>query len=271
MRRNALASIFEAGSGHPGGVLSCIDLINYICCENYNKSSDFRFVLSKGHAAPALYAAAVENKWIEFSLLSKLRKINSPLQGHPSVSQTPWAEASTGSLGQGFSVSIGIAMGLNHQNKKTKVYTLLGDGELQEGEIWEGAMCAAHYKLDNLCAIVDYNKLQSDDTNEKIMNIEPLKSKWLSFNWSVIEIDGHDFIKIKEAIDKFKHIKKKPTVIIANTIKGKGVSYMENIPSWHGSVKIRPEELELALRELGTSEKKISKFLNGKIWSGVNE
>ncbi len=271
MRRNVLASIYEAGSGHPGGALSCVDLINFICCENYSKLSNSRFVLSKGHAAPALYAAAVENKWIEFKSLSKLRKINSPLQGHPSVIQTPWVEASTGSLGQGFSVSIGMSMGFKHQKIDTLVYTLLGDGELQEGEIWEGAMCAAHHQLDNLCAIIDYNKLQSDDKNENIMKIEPLKNKLESFNWKVIEIDGHDFDQIKKALDESFNNKEKPLAIIANTIKGKGVSYMENIPSWHGSVKIRPDEFKIALRELQTSEEKIESFLNSKIWSEINE
>lgn len=267
MKRAALVSIFKAGSGHPGGVLSCIDLINYILCENLDKNIDKRFILSKGHAAPALYAAAAENGWIKYSKLLTLRKLGSPLQGHPSVLQTPWAESSTGSLGQGFSFAIGMAMGFRHQDNSTNVCVMLGDGELQEGEIWEGAMCASHYKLGNLCAVIDYNKLQSDDLNENIMGLEPLDKKWQSFNWNVIEIDGHDFNQIEFAFNSIKSISDKPSVIIAHTIKGKGVSFMEDIPAWHGSVKLSSDELEKALRDLETPKEDISKYVEGSIWS----
>tara|TARA_B100001778_G_C18504829_1_gene591370 strand:- start:134 stop:982 length:849 start_codon:yes stop_codon:yes gene_type:complete len=267
MKRAALASIFEAGSGHPGGVLSCIDLINYILCEKLDKNINTKFILSKGHAAPAIYSAAAENGWIKYSELEKLRKLGSPLQGHPSVLETPWVESSTGSLGQGFSFAIGMSMGFRHQNIPSNVYVMLGDGELQEGEIWEGAMCASHYKLGNLCAVVDYNKLQSDDLNENIMGLEPLNKKWQSFNWNVIEIDGHDFNQIESAFNNIKNIFDKPSVIIAHTIKGKGVSFMENIAAWHGSVKLNPDELEKALRDLETPEEDISRYIEGSIWS----
>jgi transketolase len=178
---------------------------------------------------------------------------------------TPWVEASTGSLGQGFSVGIGMAMGFRHQQDPSRVYIVLGDGELQEGEVWEGAMCASHHKLDNLCAIVDYNKLQSDDLNANIMGLEPLRSKWEAFNWHVLEIDGHDFEQIEQAFATAKEIKDKPTVIIAHTIKGNGISFMAGVPAWHGSVKLRPEELEQALDDLGVHPMEISKYINGSI------
>ncbi len=160
-----------------------------------------------------------------------------------------------------------MALGLRHQEESSRVYVMIGDGELQEGEIWEGAMCSAHYKLDNLCVIIDYNKLQSDDYNENIMGLEPLRAKWEAFNWNVIEIDGHDFVRIKQAFEIAKESKGCPSIIIANTIKGKGVSFMEGEPAWHGSVKLRPEELEQALRDLGTPEEDIPAYLDGSIWS----
>jgi len=160
-----------------------------------------------------------------------------------------------------------MAMGFRHQDDYSRVYVMVGDGELQEGEVWEGAMCAAHYKLDNLCAIVDYNKLQSDDYNENIMGLEPLRAKWEAFNWNVLEIDGHNFEQIEQAFVTAKESKDRPTVIIAHTIKGKGVSFMEGVPAWHGSVKLRPEELEQALRDLGTPEEDIPAYLDGSIWS----
>ncbi len=269
MRKMALASIFEAKSGHPGGVLSAIDLVNFILCEKMVSQKNLRFVLSKGHAAPAIYTAAAENGWIKPKLLSQLRKLGSPLQGHPSVLETPWAESSTGSLGQGFSVAIGMAMGFKHQNNSSKVITMVGDGELQEGEIWEGIMCASHYKLNNLCAIIDYNKLQSDDLNKNIMALEPMGKKWESFNWNVIEIDGHNFDDIQLAYDAIQNIDDKPSVIIAHTIKGKGVSFMEGVPAWHGSVKLSSEELEKSLLELGASDKEISSYMDGSIWRSL--
>ena len=270
-RVSSITSIYHAGSGHPGGALSCIDLLVTLFGATSNgelfQSNQDRFVLSKGHATPALYALGAELGWISKSEIPRLRKLGSPLQGHPHVGTTPWVETSTGSLGQGFSVAIGMAMGLRHQDEPLRVYVMLGDGELQEGEVWEGAMCAAHYKLDNLCAIVDYNKLQSDDYNENIMGLEPLRAKWEAFNWNVLEIDGHNFEQIEQAFVTAKASKDRPTVIIAHTIKGKGVSFMEGVPAWHGSVKLRPEEFEQALRDLGTPEEDIPAYLDGSIWS----
>lgn len=262
-RKLSLIAIFFAGSGHPGGALSCADILTYI----YSKiilgeklSSDF--MLSKGHAAPALYATAVTHGLVEKSEIFGLRKLGKVFQGHPHVGTTPWAGASTGSLAQGFSVAVGKALGYQYLKLDRTVYALLGDGELQEGEVWEAAMCAAHYKLHRLCVIVDYNKLQSDDLNENIMAIEPLSKKWEAFNWQVIEIDGHNFQQIESAFTKANAELNKPTVIIAHTIKGKGVSFMEGVPAWHGSVAIKPHELEVALRELGASDTEIGKVLS---------
>lgn len=271
VRADALAAIYHAGSGHPGGTLSCIDLLMSLMGSGISEPSlqpqRDRIVLSKGHACPALYAVASSKGWIPRSEIFRLRKLGSPLQGHPHVGVAPWVETSTGSLGQGFSVAIGMAMGLQYQDYSSRVYVILGDGELQEGEIWEGAMCAAHHKLYNLCAIIDYNKLQSDDSNENIMGLEPLRAKWEAFNWNVLEIDGHDFDQIEQALARSKEIEDRPTVIIAHTIKGRGVSFMEGVPAWHGSVRLRPEELEEALRDLGVPEEDIPAYLDGS--SGV--
>jgi len=221
-----------------------------------------RFILSKGHCAPALYAVAAEVGIIDKSRLNGLRKLNNELQGHTHRGATPWVEASTGSLGQGFSFAIGEAKGLKMQNIDNSVFVMLGDGELQEGEVWEGVMFAGHHQLDNLCAIIDHNKMQSDDLNENIIGLEPLSDKWKSFNWHVIEIDGHNFDEIGKAFDKAKTIRNKPTVIIAHTIKGKGVSYMEGSPAWHGSLKLSTEDLTQALSELGATEEEIKGYIN---------
>lgn len=270
LRRKALESIYHAKSGHPGGVLSCIDLIDFLFSieMNYDKN-DFeelyrdRFILSKGHSAPALYAVAAKVGIISPGRLNGLRKINHELQAHTHRVSTIWAEASTGSLGQGFSFAIGEAKAYKIKSINYRVYTMLGDGELQEGQVWEGAMFSAHHKLDNLCAIVDYNKLQSDDFNENIMGIEPLSEKWSSFGWNVLEIDGHDTTEMKNAFKKAKNFKIKPTIIIAHTIKGKGVSFMENSPTWHGSVKLSVDDLTVALTELGASNEDIMEAING--------
>jgi len=269
IRSNSLISIYHAKSGHPGGVLSSIDLITYLFMKEMKyDSTDFsikerdRFILSKGHCAPALYAIAAEVGIIETSHLNGLRKLNHELQGHTHRGTTPWVEASTGSLGQGFSFAIGEAKGLKMQNIDNRVYVMLGDGELQEGEVWEGVMFAGHHKLDNLCAVIDHNKMQSDDLNENIMGLEPLSDKWKSFNWHVIEIDGHNFDEIGKAFDEARNIKKKPTVIIAHTIKGKGVSYMEGLPAWHGSLKLSTEDLTQALLELGATQEEIKGYIN---------
>ena len=265
----ALKSIFSAESGHPGGVLSSIDIIAYLFKKemnydpkNFKTQSRDRFILSKGHCAPALYAVAAEVGIINKSRLDGLRKLNHELQGHTHRGSTPWVEASTGSLAQGFSFAIGEAKGLKMQNIDNRVYVMLGDGELQEGEVWEGAMFAGHHKLENLCAIVDYNKMQSDDLNKNIMGLEPLTDKWESFNWHVLEIDGHNFDEIENAFKKAKSEKSNPTVIIANTIKGKGISYMEESPAWHGSLKLSKEDLNQALLELGATEKEIKAYIN---------
>jgi len=269
IRINALHSIYLAESGHPGGVLSSIDLITYLFMEemeydkmNFSIKERDRFILSKGHCAPALYAIAAEVGIIEISYLKGLRKLNHKLQGHTHRGTTAWVEASTGSLGQGFSFAIGEAKGLKMQNIKNRVYVMLGDGELQEGEVWEGVMFAGHHKLDNLCAIIDYNKMQSDDLNENIMRLEPLADKWKSFNWHVIEIDGHNLDEIEKAFDEAKNKRNKSTVIIAHTIKGKGVSYMEGSPAWHGSLKLSIEDLTQALLELGATEEEIKGYIN---------
>jgi transketolase len=280
LRIGSLVAIYHAGSGHPGGALSAADLMAYISSQlvtwparetasNTALTQD-RFVLSKGHSCPVLYAAAAEAGIIEHKLLATFRKMGSALQGHPHVLDAPWVETSTGSLGQGFSTAVGMALGLRYQHSEARVYAMLGDGELQEGEVWEAAMCAGHYELDNLCAVVDYNKLQSDDQNENIMGLAPLKAKWEAFRWHAMEIDGHNFEEIKSAFDEAKTMKAKPTVIIANTVKGKGVSFMEGSPLWHGSVKLRDEELTQALGELGIAEQEARRYLDGSIWQNGN-
>ena len=243
-----ISSIYHAGSGHPGGSLSCADILAALFGAELNvwpSSADDpsrdRFVLSKGHAAPALYAIAAHHGFCDKKAALALRKYGSRFQGHPHIGDLPWVETSTGSLGQGFSVALGMAMGLKLQNSPARVYALLGDGELQEGEVWEAAMCAAHHKLDNLCAIIDYNKLQSDARNEAIMRLEPLAAKWRAFDWAVAEIDGHDIRALLTTLRRAGATRERPSeVIIAHTVKGKGVPYMENIPAWHGSGETSP-------------------------------
>jgi transketolase len=271
IRRLSVAAIYHAGSGHPGGSLSCADILavlygtvlNLPHDDHPNSERDL-FVLSKGHAAPALYAT-----WAAFGLMARaealtLRKLGSRAQGHPHVLDCPLAESSTGSLGQGFSVSIGMAMGLRLQGRSPRVYTLLGDGEMQEGEVWEGAMCAAHYGLANLCAVIDYNKLQSDDRNAAIMGLEPLAQKWRAFGWNTLEINGHDIGGILAAFEAARNERTLPTIIIAHTTKGKGVPYMEDHPQWHGSVKLTPEQITAALAALDTDPAKAEGLLNGR-------
>jgi transketolase len=269
IRCHALAAIFHAGSGHPGGALSCAELLACLYGAELNvwptgldDPLRDRFVLSKGHAAPALYAAGAEFGFCEPAEALSLRKLGSKFQGHPHVLDLPFAETSTGSLGQGFSVALGMALGLKKLKSDARVYTLLGDGELQDGEVWEAAMCAAHHRLDNLCAIIDYNKLQSDDSNDNIMKLEPLAAKWSAFGWAVAEIDGHDIAAILSAFRSAAVTLGAPTVIIAHTVKGKGVPAMENIPAWHGSVKMTREQTEESLRALGGSAEEIEELLN---------
>jgi len=267
IRKNLLFQIFHARSGHPGGSLSCVELLTYLYSCEIGKNKDTRLILSKGHAAPAWYAVAAEFGQVNKNELISFRKLGSKLQGHPHVLSTSWVNTSTGSLGQGFSVSVGMALGMRYQNNIDHVFVLLGDGELQEGEVWEAAMSASHFGLNNLCAIIDYNKLQSDNYNKNIMGLEPLTSKWKAFNWNAIEINGHDFNEIGGAIDEAKSTKDGPTVIIANTVKGKGISFMEDAPLWHGSVTMREEELRQALVELNAPDSEIAKYIDGSIWS----
>jgi transketolase len=269
-RRHAIAAIYHAGSGHPGGAMSSADIMACLFGAELNLWPDSiddpdrdRFVLSKGHGAPTLYAVAAHYGLCNAREALRLRRFGSPFQGHPHVGDLPWVETSTGSLGQGFSVALGMAMGLKIQRRVPRVYTLLGDGELQEGEVWEAAMCAAHHRLDNLCVVIDYNKLQSDDRNSNIMALEPLAAKWRAFEWAVAEIDGHDIPAILSTLRRAAATHGRPSVIIAHTIKGKGVPYMENVPQWHGSVKLTPEQADEALRALGASREEIKEWLDG--------
>jgi transketolase len=253
IRRIAVSLIAGAGSGHPGSCLSAADLIAALYFEEmrFDGTARDRFVLSKGHACPALYAALHLQGAFDRAALGSFRRLGGLLQGSPTTT-IPGIDATCGSLGQGFSIALGLALGL--RGSDARVFVMLGDGELQEGEIWEGAMAAGHYQLGNLCAIVDYNKMQSDDLNERIMRLEPLDAKWRAFNWHAITIDGHDFDAIAAAFAEARATRDRPTIVIANTIKGKGVGYMEGVPSWHGSVKLTPEQIQQALADLGVPD-----------------
>lgn len=256
VRRDTLVMLNKAGSGHTGGSLSSVEILTALFFSKmkhrpHDSSWDQRdrFVLSKGHAAPAFYAVLARCGYFPLEDLVSLRKLGSHLQGHPDCKFTPGVEVPTGSLGQGLSMANGIALAVRLDGKTSRVYVLLGDGEVQEGQIWEAAMSAAHYKLDNLCAILDHNHLQIDGTVEEVMNIEPLSDKWKAFGWAVININGHDYTQILTALDKTEKTKGQPSIIIAETIKGKGVSFFENKVEYHG-VAPTDEELERALKEL---------------------
>lgn len=256
IRRHIIRMTGAAGSGHPGGSLSAADIITYLYFKelridpnNPDWSERDRFVLSKGHAAPVLYAALAERGFFPVEDLISLRKIDSYLQGHPDMKKVKGVEMSTGSLGTGFSTSVGMALAARLDKIENNIFVLLGDGEIQEGQIWEAAMASAHYKLDNLIAILDYNGLQIDGPVSEVLSPEPLPDKWRAFGWEVLEIDGHDFEAIESAIQKAKGIKGKPSIIIAKTIKGKGVSFMENEAGWHGSAP-NQEQVEKALQDL---------------------
>jgi transketolase len=256
VRREILKMLAEAGSGHTGGSLSAADIVTalYFCKMRHRPEDPTwverdRFILSKGHAAPLLYAILALTGYFSKDVLSTLRRIDSPLQGHPSSRLVRGVEVSTGSLGQGLSVANGIAMGLRMDGLDSRVYCLLGDGELQEGQVWEAAMTAVHYRLDNLCAIVDNNGLQIDGFCCDVMGIEPLTDKWRAFGWNVFEIDGHNMEEIVNALDEAELIKGMPSVIIARTVKGKGVSFFEGKAEYHGVAPSR-DELERALKEL---------------------
>jgi transketolase len=269
IRCHAVAAIYHAGSGHPGGALSSADLFACLYGAEMNLHPGIvadpgrdRFVLSKGHAAPALYATGAYYGFCDSKAALSLRKLNSPFQGHPHVLDLPWVETSTGSLGQGMSVAVGMAIGLKLQDIPARVYAMLGDGELQEGEVWEAAMAAAHHRLGNLCAMIDYNKLQSDACNDAIMRLEPLAEKWRAFGWSVAELDGHDIPQILDQLSRARATRDKPSVLIAHTVKGKGVPYMENIPAWHGSVKLTRTQAEEALTALGAGAEETRELLD---------
>lgn len=257
VRIDIIKATFNAGSGHPGGSLSCADILTALYFGEMNidpKDPDMkgrdRFVLSKGHAVPAQYSVLAERGYFPVSDVMTLRKLGSPFQGHGNMRKVPGIEMSTGSLGQGFSASVGMAIANRLDNNGARVYTLLGDGEIQEGIVWEAAMSAAHYKLADLTAIVDWNGLQIDGRNDDVMTVAPIKEKFEAFGWHAISIDGHDFGQIFDALDAARAETEKPTAIIAKTVKGKGVSYMEDQAGWHGKAP-GEEEAKQAVQELG--------------------
>jgi len=256
IRRHIIRDIYEAGSGHPGGSLSATDIITALYFhimkhdpKNPKWENRDRVVLSKGHSCPALYAALAESGYFDVKELLTLRKLGSRLQGHPSM-KIPGIDICTGSLGQGLSVAVGMALGARLDSRLYRVFVLLGDGELQCGEVWEAAMAAAHYKLGNITAIVDRNRLQIDGNTETIMSLEPLPFKFKAFGWHVTEVNGHNFNEIIDAIEKGFKIKGKPKVIIAHTTKGKGVSFMEGSVAFHGKPP-NDEQFKIAMKELG--------------------
>jgi len=256
MRIDILKTLHGCGSGHTGGSLSATDIMAalYFYKMKYDpKKPDWKgrdyFILSKGHAAPVLYATLAHAGFIETAELCTLRKLGSRLQGHPDSKYLPGVEISTGSLGQGLSVACGIALAHKLDKATNRVYAVLGDGELQEGQIWEAAMTGAHYKLDNLCILVDNNGLQIDGPVAKVMGVEPIADKWRAFGWDVQDIDGHDMAQIVAALDKAETVKGKPTAIVCRTVKGKGSKVFEGKVEFHGTTPSK-EELEIALKEL---------------------
>ncbi len=300
IRKHVVEMIYNAGSGHPGGSLSAVDILTALyfhkfldkACEkgkrepimNHDPSNSQwedrdRFILSKGHACPTLYAALAESGYFErkpllaflkekneemyerikkekifgIDLLMYLRKLGYPLQGHPDMNKTPGVEASTGSEGQGLSIGCGQALAAKLDRKLYHIFVMIGDGEMDCGQIWEAAMSASHFKLDNLIAILDRNKLQLDGPTEQIMSLEPIPDKWQAFGWHVIEIDGHNFKEILNALDEAKEVKGRPTLIVAHTVKGKGVSFMEGAVGFHGNAP-NDEQYKQAMKELGGEE-----------------
>ncbi len=255
IRIDIVKMLTKSKSGHPGGSLSITDIISYLYFHAMNvdlsgtDADRDRFVLSKGHAAPALYATLAKKGFFDRGTLNTLRHIDSKLQGHPHRLDTYGVDASTGSLGQGLSIAVGMGLGLRLDKLTSKIYVVLGDGESQEGQIWEAAMSAGFRKLNNLCVFLDYNNLQIDGKVSEIKDILPITNKWESFNWNVVEIDGHNFDEIDNAVVNFKKEKEKPTLIVSKTIKGKGVSFMENNVDFHG-VTPNEDELLIALRDL---------------------
>lgn len=259
LRRDIVSMIAAAGSGHPGGSLSSVELtaaLYFRVMKHDPRRPDWperdRFILSKGHGCPTLYAAMAHAGYFDRALLPTLRKMDSPLQGHPDRRFMPALEASTGSLGNGLSIGIGIAHALKLDRTEARVWVMLGDGECQEGQIWEAAMYAGAHRLDNLTVIVDYNKKQLDDMVRHILPLDPLGGKFAAMNWNVLEIDGHELKSVVEALEEAKKVKGRPTAIVAHTITGKGVSFMENDPKWHGVAPTKDEEKK-ALAELGVA------------------
>lgn len=256
IRRHIIRMLGEAGSGHPGGSLSAADIVTALYFKEMRiepARPDWpdrdRFVLSKGHAAPVLYAALAERGYFPVEELNTLRKLGSRLQGHPDMRKLPGVEISTGSLGQGLSAANGMALAARLDGRNSRVYALLGDGEIQEGQVWEAAMAAVHYSLDNLAVFVDYNGLQIDGPITEVMSSEPVGDKWRAFGWHVLDINGHNLRQIMAALDEARNTKGRPTVIVARTIKGKGVSFMEDLVEWHGTVP-KKDQVEQALKEL---------------------
>lgn len=256
IRKHIIEEVYHAASGHPGGSLSCTDILTVLYFHEMRVDVNNpllpdrdRFVLSKGHCAPALYATLAEKGFFPVEELPKFRSIDSFLQGHPSMKDVPGVDMSTGSLGQGFSASVGMALAGKLDKKDYRVYVLLGDGELQEGQVWEACMAAAHYKLDNLVAFLDYNGLQIDGKIIDVMSPEPIVDKFAAFGWNTIIINAHDYEQIIDALDKAKKVKGKPTIIVAESIKGKGVSFMENEAGWHGTAPNK-EQRDIAIAEL---------------------
>jgi len=256
VRMGVIEGTHGAKAGHPGGSLSAADLFTYLYFKELNvdpkdpkKEDRDRFVLSKGHTAPGLYAALAERGFFPVEDLLTLRHIGSYLQGHPNMNTVPGVDMSTGSLGQGISAACGMALAAKYQGRSCRVYTLLGDGEIQEGQVWEAFMFAHHYKLDNLCAVIDNNGLQIDGPVDQVMNPYPIPDKLRAFGWNVVEIDGHDFDQIESAFAQARETRGVPTAIVMKTTKGKGVSYMENQAGWHGKAP-NDEEYQIAMDEL---------------------
>ena len=257
IRQGVIKAVYSAKSGHPGGSLSIAEILAVLYFNQMNideknpkaKGRD-RLVLSKGHTAPALYSALALRGFFDMDELNHFRNINSILQGHPDMKNIPGVDASTGSLGQGLSIANGMALGSKQDSEGVRVYCICGDGEIQEGQIWEAAMTASHYKLDNLCLIIDNNNLQIDGKVNEVMSVYPIDEKFKSFGFETINVDGHDIQELISAFEKAKKVKGKPTAIIANTIKGKGVSFMENEADWHGKAP-NEEQYKQAMQELG--------------------
>lgn len=269
IRKHAIDGVYNAASGHPGGSLSISDILAVLYFDEMNVNpanpadpERDRFVLSKGHCAPALYGALAEKGYFPKEDIVTLRKIDSYLQGHPDMKGVPGVDMSTGSLGQGICAANGMALAAKLDNKAYRVYSILGDGELEEGQVWEAAMFAAHYKLDNLVAFVDFNGLQIDGDITQVMNPTPIDKKFEAFGWNVLVINAHNYDEIKNALASARNCKGKPTCIVAKSIKGKGVSYMENNAAWHGNAP-KEEDYIIASNELDAKIKELEAQING--------